>query len=387
VIEACYLEMAACWRVELRDGAVLHVRALIVAAGPLNRPFTPAFKGLELFEGTTGHSSAWDPTLDLAGKRVAVIGGGASAVQIVPNIAGVVGHLSVFQRSAPWVMPRGDRPSSAFERWLFRRAPAAQALARAAIFWGLEGVGSAFFGNAAMNGLLKWVGLRKLRREVRDPATRKALTPDYAIGCKRLTVSDDFYPAFNRPNVTLTTDPIAEIAPTGVRTRDGTLHAVDHIVFATGFVVADPDAFLRVVGAGGRVLTEQWATEGAQAFRGMTIAGYPNLAMLLGPNSGLSYTSAVHVVESQVRYLLQYLDALGAAGEGAALDVRGEAQEAYNADVQARLAGTVWASGCSSWYISRSGRNTTLFPGPASRYRRLMSRFDPGAYEVRRSAG
>ena len=201
-------------------------------------------------------------------------------------------------------------------------------------------------------------------------------------------MSDDFYPAFNRPNVDLVTEPIAEIAETGLRTRDGVLHEVDHIVFATGFIVADPDGLLRVVGEGGRVLAEDWAGEGgAQAYRGVAIAGYPNLAMLLGPNSGLSYASVIHMAESQVAYVRRYLDALDRAGPGAVLAARPEVQAAYNADVQVKLAGTVWASGCASWYLSRSGRNTAIFPGRTREYRRLMSRFDPDAYVIRHAGG
>ena len=386
IVEARFLEDAGCWRLTDAGGGVRHVRALILAAGPLNRPSFPRIPGLERFGGGYVHSSAWDTSVGLAGKRVAVIGTGASGVQIAPNIAGQVARLTVFQRSAPWVMPRGDRRTSALERWLFRRIPATQALVRGAIYWALEGVGSAFFGNALLARVLKFVALRKLAREVRDPQVRAQLTPNYAIGCKRLTVSDDFLPTFNRANVGLVTDPIAEITADGIRTRDGTDYPLDHIVFATGFVVADPDDFLRVVGRGGRVLPEQWAQEGAQAYRGVTVAGYPNLAMLLGPNSALSYSSVIHVIESQMRYVLNYLHALDAAGPGAALDVKPDVQAAFNAEVQAKLAGTVWASGCRSWYLDRAGRNAGILPEPGYRYRRRMKRFDPEAYEVIRPA-
>ena len=386
IVEARFLEDAGCWRLTDAGGTVRHVRVLILATGPLNRPSFPVIPGLKRFGGRYWHSSAWDASLDLTGKRVAVIGTGASGVQIIPNIADRVARLTVLQRSAPWVMPRGDRRTTRLERRLFRRFPALQALVRGAIYWALEGVGSAFFGNAWLARVLRAVALRKLRREVHDPQVRKQLTPDYAIGCKRLTVSDDFLPTFNRDNVELVTDPIAEITPEGVRTRGGAEYPLDHIVFATGFVVADPDDFLRVVGRGGRVLPEQWAEEGAQAYRGVTVAGYPNLALLLGPNSALSYSSVIHVVESQVRYLLNYLEALDVAGPEASLDVKADVQAAFNAEVQAKLEGTVWASGCRSWYLDRAGRNAGILPEPGSRYRRRMSRFDPEAYEVVRTA-
>ncbi|MHB8284535.1 MAG: flavin-containing monooxygenase [Caulobacteraceae bacterium] len=382
VTEARFIEGAGCWRLADRAGGVLHVRALILALGPLNRPSTPRIEGIDKFEGTICHSSAWDPNFDLTGKRVAVVGAGASAVQIVPNIASVVAHLTVFQRSAPWVLPRGGRKTTRLERGLFRRLPFAQVLVRSAIYWAMEVVGMAFFGATWLQKLLAAVALRKLAKEVRDPQTRAKLTPDYAVGCKRMTVSDDFYPAFNRANVTLVTEPIVALTPGGVWTRDDQEHAVDHIVFATGFVVADPDDYLRVVGVGGEVLSDLWAQTGAQAHRGVTISGFPNLAMLLGPNSGLSYASAVHVVESQVAYVVQYLDALDAAGPGAAMDVRPEVQEAYNVSLQTKLEGTVWASGCNSWYINRSGRNTAIYPAPTSQYRKLMRRFDAQSYTV-----
>ncbi len=385
IVEARFLESAGCWELTDAGGGVRHVRTLILATGPLNRPSLPNIPGLERFAGSFVHSSAWDSSLDLADKRVAVIGTGASGVQIAPNIAGQVSRLTVFQRSASWVMPRGDRRTTRLERRLFRRFPVAQALVRGAIYWALEGVGSAFFGNALFAWGLRQVALQKLAREVRDPQLRKRLTPDYAMGCKRLTVSDDFLPTFNRPNVELVTEPIAEITADGVRTRSGADYRLDHIVFATGFIVADPDDFLRVVGRGGRVLPGQWAEEGAQAYRGVMIAGYPSLALLLGPNSALSYSSVIHVMESQMRYVLKYLDARDAAGPGAALDVRPEVQAAFNADVQAKLAGTVWASGCRSWYLDRAGRNAGILPEPGHRYRRRMSRFDAEAYEVRRS--
>ncbi len=386
ITQARFLEAEGCWRLSDAGGRQHHVRTLILASGPLNRPSLPPIPGLERFRGGYTHSSAWDRGLDLKGRRVAVVGTGASAVQIVPNIAGEVAHLSVFQRSAAWVMPRGDRRITGLERWLFRHAPATQKLVRAAIYWGLEGVGSAFFGNAMFARVLRGVALRKLKREVRDPQVRARLTPDYAIGCKRMTVSDDFLPTFNRSNVELVTEPLVEITAEGVKTANGRLHLVDHIVFATGFFVADPDDFLKIVGQDGRVLPEQWAQEGAQAYRGVTISGYPNLAMLLGPNSALSYSSVIHMVESQMRYILQYLDVRDHAGETAVLDVRPEAQAAHNKDVQARLAGTVWASGCRSWYLDRSGRNAGVCPDPGYRYRRRMSRFDPQAYEISQAA-
>jgi cation diffusion facilitator CzcD-associated flavoprotein CzcO len=315
----------------------------------------------------------------LAGKRVAVIGSGASAVQIVPNIAAEVSRLDVFQRSAPWVLPRGSRRIGAFTQWLFRHVPALQTFARQIIYWAMEFVGLAFMGNDRIGGWFSGMARRKLAREVKDPAVRAKLTPDYKFGCKRVLVSDDFYPAFNRPNVALVTEKIARIEPHGIRTGDGRLHEADVIVFATGFIVADTDDYLRVVGMDGRVLADEWNREGCEAYLGINVAGYPNLALLLGPNSGLSHSSALHVMESQMRYIVQYLERISKKGT-AWLDVKPEVQSLYNVKVQSRLVGTVWAAGCSSWYLNRSGSNAAIYPGLTWQYRRATARLNANDY-------
>ena len=382
VVEALWEEDAGRWRLTLAGGTVLRARSVLLASGPLNRSKIPAMPGLHRFSGEVMHSSAWRHEVTLAGRRVAVVGTGASAVQIVPSIAPEAGRLTVFQRSAAWVMPRGDRAVTGLERWLFRRVPGVQALVRHGLFWGLEAVGTAFLGKRRLQGPLRRVALGKLRREVRDPAVRAALTPDYPLGCKRMTVSDDYLPAFNRANVELVTSPVVEATASGLMTADGREHRLDVIVFATGFTVADPDDFLRVIGRDGRVLAEEWAVEGARAYLGVTLSGYPNLAMLLGPNSGLSYSSVVHVVESQMPYLLRWLAERDVAGPCAALDVRAEVQEAYNAELQAKLRGSIWNVGCSSWYLDRHGRNAVIYPDLSHRYRRRLARFDAGAYAV-----
>src|SRR5262245_28493615 len=309
VVEAQFLQDRGCWRLTLGSGAVCHVRMLILATGLQNRPFTPALPGLELFRGSSCHSARWDTSIDLKGKRVAVIGTGASSVQIVPSLAGTALQLVVFQRTAPWVFPRGNRPFTNLERRVFRSFPAVQALARATINGAMELVGRGFLGTPLVHRLVQLSALRHLRRQVGDEELRRKLTPDYPVGCKRLAISDDFYPAFNRPDVALVTAPISAVEPTGIRTRDGTLHEVDHIVFATGFTVADFAGHLRVVGRDGQALTEVWGSA-PEAYLGITVSGFPNLAMLLGPNSALGHSSQIHIIESQVQYAIQYLDAL-----------------------------------------------------------------------------
>jgi cation diffusion facilitator CzcD-associated flavoprotein CzcO len=245
----------------------------------------------------------------------------------------------------------------------------------------MEAIGLGFVGPRFCNRLLGWVARRQLRA-VQDPAVRRALTPTDRAGCKRLMVSDDFYPAFNRQNVRLVTAPIVEVVREGIVTADGELHAADHIICATGYTVADPDGFLRVVGPDGRVLAEEWMASGAEAYLGTTVSGYPNMAILLGPNSGLSHSSALHVVESQMAYVIQYLDAIDRAGERGYLDVRASVQTTYNAELHRRLRGMIWNTGCRSWYLNRAGKNTVVFPGLTVSFRRRLKRFDRSAYVV-----
>jgi cation diffusion facilitator CzcD-associated flavoprotein CzcO len=229
--------------------------------------------------------------------------------------------------------------------------------------------------------VLTGIALRKLAAEVRDEGVRAKLTPDYELGCKRVLVSDDYWPAFNRANVELVTEAIGEVTAEGIRTADGRVHECDVLVLATGFTVADPDGLLPVIGLDGRVMEEEWRVA-PEAFLGIHAAGYPNLSLLLGPNSGLGHSSALHVMESQMVYIGQYLEKLAGLGPGRALDVKREAQTRFSAEVQDKLRKTVWASGCRSWYMNRAGRNTAIFPGLTKEYRRATERFDAGNYRV-----
>jgi cation diffusion facilitator CzcD-associated flavoprotein CzcO len=379
VAQVEYLEDSGCWRVHGGDGTQCVVRSLILATGPQSRPYTPRFPGIDTFSGISFHSARWDYSVDLTGKRVAVIGTGASAIQIVPNIAGKVAKLDVYQRTPPWILPRDDRQLSDFEHWMFRTFPFTQSMARSFFYWLLEFIGLGFLGNAMISRILTKIALSKLKAEVHNPQVRDKLTPRYELGCKRVLVADDFYPAFNRPNVELITDAVASIEPTGVRTADGILREADVIVYATGFNVADTDGFLHVVGAQGRVLKEVWDKNAPEAFLGISVTGFPNLILLLGPNSGLGHSSALHVMESQMRYVVQYLAELERGGN-VSLDVKSDVQTRFNADLQARLKHTVWASGCRSWYLNRDGRNSTLYPGLTAAYRKATARFDRGNY-------
>lgn len=382
VARLVYDDASGRWTALARDGRRAEARAAVLALGPQSRPKLPEIDGLDRYRGRIVHSARWPGDLELAGRRVGVVGTGASAVQIVPAIAPEVARLTVFQRSAPWILPRGDRAFGRRMRRLRARHPSVQRVSRAWSYWVHELFGLSFVGFGALHAALTAAARLKLRREVPDPALRRRLTPDHALGCKRVMVADDYWPAFTRPNVTLETAPIRRATPEGLETADGTRHALDVLICATGFSVADPDGFLRVEGAGGRVLEEVWRRGGARAYRGTTAPGFPNLLMLLGPNSGLGHSSALLTVESQLRYVLGYLDALDALPGGGALDVREEVEAAWDAELRRRLSRTVWASGCRSWYLDRDGRNAAIFPGLTRAFRRATARFDPEAYRV-----
>ncbi|GAA4254663.1 NAD(P)/FAD-dependent oxidoreductase [Dactylosporangium darangshiense] len=352
---------------------------LIAAAGPLNEPAMPKLPGMETFQGEAFHSSRWDHDVELAGKRVAVIGTGASAVQIVPAIQPVVERLTVFQRTAAWVMPRNERALRKWEHWAYRRIPGAQRLMRTVVYWSIEATVLGFLRPRVMR-LAQRMALANLRRGVRDPRLRAKLTPDYAMGCKRVLRSDDYYPALARDNVDVVTDGIAEVRAGGVVTRDGVEHPADVIVFGTGFRVTDLPIAERIRGRDGRSLAERWQGS-PQAYRGTTVSGFPNLFLLLGPNTGLGHNSVVLMIESQINYVLGALERMRLDGVRA-VEPTAEAQARFVAGVDRRMAKTVWATGCHSWYIDATGRNSTLWPGSTWRFRQRMKRFDLAAYEV-----
>ncbi|EMR02457.1 flavin-containing monooxygenase [Cesiribacter andamanensis] len=382
IVEARFLEQEGCWQLSDRQGRSWRVVLLLLALGPLNRPHMPHFPGLEDYKGRYFHSSQWETDFSLKGKRVAVIGTGASAIQIVPGIAPEVAQLVVLQRTPAWVGFRNDKPVSALGRWLNRHFPLWLRAKREAVYWLNETIGLGLVGNAYMNRLIRWLALRKLAKEVHDPLVRQQLTPQYTIGCKRILRSDDNYPTFNRPNVQLVTAPIARFTGQGIRTADGADYPLDAVIFATGFVAADITFYTRVLGLQGRSLTDEWKEKGAEAYLGTTVAGYPNMGFLLGPNTGLGHNSVVHIMESQMTYLMQYLQQLEQAAPGSYLEVRQEVQAAYNRRIQQQLQHTVWASGCKSWYLNKEGKNTTLYPRLTVHYRRESRRFDPAAYRL-----
>ncbi|GAA2401619.1 Baeyer-Villiger monooxygenase [Catellatospora methionotrophica] len=368
---------ARLWRLETSHGPYT-AQILVAAGGPLTEPSLPDLPGLAGFRGDTFHSARWRHDLDLTGRRVAVIGTGASAIQFVPRIAPQVEALTLFQRTPAWVLPRRDRRISALERRLFRAAPFTHWLVRAGVYWGRELQATAFLHPALMR-LGQHMARRHLRRAVADPVLRERLTPSYTMGCKRVLLSSDFYPALGRANVDVVTEPITRVTADSVVTADGREHPADTIVFGTGFHVTDLPMARAIRGADGRTLAEHWAGS-MYAFRGMAVTGFPNLFLLLGPNTGLGHNSVVFMIECQITYLLGALRHLDATGTGA-IEPLPDAQRAYNADVDRRMDGTVWTSGgCRSWYLDASGRNSTLWPGYTWSYWLRTRRFDAAAY-------
>ncbi len=382
VTEAAWDEDEQRWRIETTTGA-LTADVLVSAAGGLSDPKLPPIPGAESFEGAVFHSAEWDHEHDLTGERVAVVGTGASAIQIVPAIQPKVASLEVYQRTPPWVIPRRDRELTRFERQLYRRFPRLQQLVRETIYWGRETNVMGFRHPRLMRAVVQRIALKHLRDQVRDPELRRKLTPDYTIGCKRILLSNDYYRALSKDNADVVTSPIAEIRRRSIVTADGEEHPTDAIVFATGFEVTPPPIGQRIRGREGTTLGEVWARDGMQAYRGTTVAGFPNLFFLVGPNTGLGHNSIVYVIEAQLEYVMQALRTMRAQ-RLAAVEPRAEAQAAYNRDLQAKLEGTVWNSGgCASWYLDDAGRNTTLWPTYTYPLKRMLERFDVAAYDTR----
>ena len=366
-------EAGARWLVATEEGETYAAKALVSAVGALHIPAIPNLAGLDRFEGAAFHSAQWDHGFDLAGKRVAVIGTGASAVQFIPEIAPKVARLDVYQRTAPWVLPKADAPFTEKRKALFGRLPGARALFRTWLYGVHEFRHLVFRGNRRMVKLAEGLALKSMRKAVRDPELRDKLRPNYRIGCKRILQSNDYYPALARPNVDVVTDAIAEVRPDAIVTVDGTVRPADAIIFGTGFHTTDSFDRLDIVGRGGVTLRQFWS-KGLEANLGTTIAGFPNYFMLLGPNTGLGHNSVVLMIEAQAIYVGRLLKRMRRR-KLKAIDVRREAQAAFGREMEERLSSMVWqAGGCRSWYQDENGRNTTLWPGTVTEFRRRLRR-------------
>jgi cation diffusion facilitator CzcD-associated flavoprotein CzcO len=378
VTSARWHDTARRWEVRTTAGTVI-AQVLISAAGALADPTYPDIPGLDSFDGTVMHSARWDAAHDLTGERVAVIGTGASAIQVVPAIQPIVESVAVYQRTPAWVVPRTDHPVKPWMRRLYRFVPGLQKGIRGALYLFREAL---VLGMAKRRRLLKPVqklAQAHLHRQVRDPKLRAALTPDYTIGCKRILISNDYFPAVAAPNAELVTAGIAEIRPHSVVTKDGVERPTDTIVLATGFHVTDLPIAEKICGRDGRSLAEVWS-EGMVTNRSAAVAGFPNLFLLVGPNVGVGHTSMVYMIESQVAYVDDALQTMEAEGLEV-LETTPEAQDAYRQLIAEKSKGTVWlAGGCASWYLDRHGHNTTLWPDFTFRFRRLTKKLDRENY-------
>jgi cation diffusion facilitator CzcD-associated flavoprotein CzcO len=377
VRESVWDEAAQRWRIETSQGSYM-ASILVLAAGALSEPVVPRLPGLESFQGKAFHSARWDHDYDLTGRRVAVVGTGASAIQFVPEIQPKVERLHVFQRTPPWIIPRHDRTLSELEHRLFRRFPIAQRAARASIYLFRE-LFLLPFRHFWLAGQIERLARRHLERSVPDAKLRAKLSPDYSIGCKRILISNDYLPSLIRPNVEVVTEGIAEVREHSIVDRSGVERAVDAIILGTGFRVTDPPLARHVRGRDGRTLSEIWGGS-PQAHVGTTVAGFPNLFILLGPNTGLGHNSVVYMIEAQIEHVLAALRHMQRHA-ASAIEPRPEAQAAFVAEVRRRMEGTVWIAGrCVSWYLDSTGRNSTLWPDFSWRFRRRVARLNPDEY-------
>ncbi|KQV04583.1 MULTISPECIES: NAD(P)/FAD-dependent oxidoreductase [unclassified Kitasatospora] len=368
------------WRISTAAGDWT-ADAVVSASGPLADPQIPELPGLAEFPGKVFHSSRWDHDYDLTGKRVAMVGTGASAAQIIPQIQPKVGKLTVFQRTPAWVLPRRDREISGAEKWLHAKLPPTGTLRRAALFALREMQVDAFVRRPGALKLIEQLAVHNIHKGVADPELRARLTPDYRIGCKRILLSNTYYPALAAANAEVVSAGLTELRGSTLVAADGSEHEVDAIVFGTGFHVTDMPIAHRVFGIDGVSLAEEWKG-GMEALRGSTVRGFPNLFFVIGPNTGLGNSSMILMIESQLNYLIDALTTLAALG-GGALQPTARAQRQWNLELQHRMSRTVWSTGgCRSWYQDEGGKNTVLWPASTSSFRRATRRLDLAEYEV-----
>jgi cation diffusion facilitator CzcD-associated flavoprotein CzcO len=372
-------EAAGVWRITVADGSEVRAKSLVTAWGQLNRPTYRDIPGRETFRGESWHSARWNHDVDLAGKRVACIGNGASAAQLIPEVAEVAGELTVFQRTPNYVVPREDRPYDQLERKEFLEQPDKLRASRDGFYWEHEGWMGAMKQGTDVAAEFTAAARAHLEAQVPDPALRKVLWPDYPIGCKRIIIADTFYPALVRDNVSLVTDKIEGVEEAGIRTSDGTLHEFDVIVYATGFETLSFNSALDITGRGGVSLNEAWR-DGPQAYLGVTVSGFPNMFMLYGPNTNLGHNSIITMLECQFDYVLQGLEV--SREKDAAIDVRADVQRRFNDELQAELSDSSFAGSCNSWYKTAAGRITNNWMGSVEDYKAATRLLDVDAYDL-----
>ena len=369
------------WSVEFEGGKTIRTQVLISACGALSNPAYPNIKGIENFKGEMIHTAKWNHNFSLTGARVGVIGTGASAVQVVPEIAKEAESLTVFQRTPSWVVAKPDFAFPKIMKACFSRFPSIQRLFRWFIYWFLELFGTSMIFQLPWASSFERVGRSNIKRSISDPQLQAALTPSYAMGCKRTLLSSDYYPAFERDNVSLMTEGIASISSSGIVTNDGEEHLFDAIVLATGFNVPAAAAPFEIIGKNGLDINALWE-KGAEAYKGTTVSGFPNLFMLMGPNTVTGHTSVLVYSEAQIEYILQAVQVMNQSGIQS-FDVKELVQRRYNQALQKVLKTRVWATGCHSWYLTKEGKNTTMYPGYSWQFCLELKRFEKEDYELK----
>jgi len=371
-------EAGSQWVIHINNGNDVRANVWVNGMGPLNRAVLPDIPGLDTFSGDAFHSMHWQHDCDLKGKRVGVIGTGASSIQIVPNIAQQVGELHVFQRTAAWVLHKPDRAMKAWEQRMFRALPFTQRLYRSFFFWLNEVTVIALAKRPSLTRFIKMLAERHMKKSGLPPELQKQLTPDYTIGCKRILPSNDFYPTFLLPHVHLHTAGIERLEGNALIAKDGSRTELDVLILATGFEAAEFPASFTVRGKRGQLLSEVW-NEGPEAYLGTTVSGFPNMFFIVGPNTGLGHSSMILMIEAQVRYIVSCIREMDRTS-ASTMEVLPEVQRNYNAEIQRRLATTVWNSGCVSWYRTKAGKNTSLWPGHTFEFMRRTRTVKPAEY-------
>ncbi|MTI12475.1 flavin-containing monooxygenase [Sansalvadorimonas verongulae] len=382
VRKGCFNEEKAIWEVFTDSGQTFTANFVVAAPGPLSNPVIPNIPGKELFEGAMFHSAQWNHDYDLEGKRVAVIGTGASAIQFVPCIAKQVSNLKLFQRTPPWIIPKLDRRFHPFEKFLFRYLPGYRRFTRAAIYWMNEWVLSGLLKPESPKGqLFTAVARHHIRKQIKDPNLQKAITPDYSIGCKRILLANNYYPALNRDNVDLITDGVARIGKDHIVTQSGETLPVDAIIWGTGFNVTEPLEGTSIIGRNGVELNGYWQQNQFENYFGTAVSGFPNCYILAGPNTGIGHTSLVFMIEAQINFILRCIQSMDGK-PGKALDIKPSAQKAHSEALQKKSQNTTWTSGCSSWYLGEDGHNLAIWPDYTFKYWWQMRKRKKDDFEV-----
>ncbi|MEX1163352.1 MAG: NAD(P)/FAD-dependent oxidoreductase [Nitriliruptor sp.] len=381
VLRAVWSDATATWDVHLDSGEVLEFDVLVAGTGQLNRPAVPNLPGLEDFAGRHFHSARWEHDAPLDGAQVVVVGTGASAIQFVPHLAERADRVTVIQRSAPWVVAKGDRSYTDLERTAFAKVPGFATAHRAYLYVRSEGRWPAFSGNKVAGRVATELAKRHLRRGVPDdPQLQERLLPDYPIGCKRILQSNEWYPALSRPNVDVVDGGVARVEADAVVLTDGTRLPCDTIVWGTGFKTTEFLAPIEVVGRDGAELDDAWR-DGAEAHLGITVAGFPNLFLMYGPNTNLGHNSIIFMLECQARYIGQVVRTMVDRGL-ASVEVDEGVHRRFNDSLQRRLRESIWSGNCDSWYVDENGRIVNNWVGTTLEYRWRTRRFDPAAHTL-----